>query len=124
MWYNKLKIYSLGLLIAAVVFGLSLLIVINSVSPDRGGNVILFYFLAAGLVFCLGSLAAFYLHRFFGQREFQNLYLKVSLREGVWLALILTLSLYLVRHSLFSWINAGLLLFTFIFFESYLLTKN
>ena len=114
----------MALLAASLVFGIGLIVLINLVSPDRIANLLLFYFLAAGLTFNLGTLAIFQLRKILGQREFLNTYLKTSLREGLWLAIILLASLLLLHHHFFSWINAGLLVLIFIFLESYLLTKN
>ena len=108
-----------------LVLGLgSLALIVNTFTPERDSYVILFYFLVMLSGFAAATLIGFYIRRLIGQREFLNDYIGQATRQGFWLALILVISLFLSHHGLFSWINAGLLIFTFIFFESYLLTKN
>lgn len=121
---SKIKLYITGLFCFAVIFGLSVLILINNTSPDRVGNILLFYFFVFCLLFCVFTVLAFYLRRMFGQRELQNLYLRLSAREGLWLTIIFVGSLFLLSHKFFSWLNAVLLVLIFVFLESYLLSKN
>jgi hypothetical protein len=102
----------------------ALVFVIHSFAPDRTGNIVLFYALAGLLIFSMTSIAGFYLRRLFGQPEFSGSYAAGASRQGLWLSLILIISLILLRHNLFTWINGGLLTLTFIFFESYLLTRS
>jgi hypothetical protein len=121
---QKIKIYII-LLSVLLILGLSSLIfIVNSFAPDRTNYVILFYLLVGLCGFAAATLIGFYLRRVFGQREFLNNYIVEASRQGVWLALIVIISLFLSHSGLFTWLNAGLLVFTFIFFESYLLTKN
>lgn len=121
---HKIKFYTAILAAAALVFLITLLWLIASASPALLLNVLLFYLLFAGLVFCLSTLAGVYLRQVFGQREFLNQYFAIAMRQGLWFTILLAVSLALLRHNLFTWINAGLLILTLVFLESYLLTKN
>jgi len=121
---HKIKLYILGLTVTATVFALGLFVIINNLMPDRTGNILLFYFVFGVLVFCLGVLAGFFLRRSFGQRELLNHYLALSARQGLWFAILLAVSLFLLSIGLFSWISGGLLVLTLVFLESYLLTKS
>ncbi len=102
----------------------SLLILILTVAPDTFRNIILFYLAILGLSLSFFTLGGFYLRRLFGQREHSERYMALSSRQGLWLSLILIISLLLSSHELFSWINAVFLGLVFIFLESYLLTKT
>lgn len=121
---HKIKFYTAILAASAIVFFIALLWLTLATSPTLLLNVLLFYLLFAGLVFCLSTLAGVYLRQAFGQREFLNQYLAIAMRQGLWFTILLAVSLALLRHNLFTWINAGLLILTLVFFESYLLTKN
>ncbi|MEO8065650.1 MAG: hypothetical protein ABI643_02235 [Candidatus Doudnabacteria bacterium] len=121
---QKIKLYIIGLALAALSFGLGLAVFSNSLGPDRSGNVILFYFLAAVFTFSLLTLAGFFIRRRFGQRELLNHYLSQSVRQGIWFTLLIILSLFLLSKGMFSWLSGGLLVLTLFFLESYLLTKN
>lgn len=121
---HKIKFYTAILAAAALVFLIALLWLTLAASPALLLNVLLFYLLFAGLVFCLSTLAGVYLRQAFGQREFLNQYLAIAMRQGLWFTILLAVSFTLLRHNLFTWINAGLLILTLVFLESYLLTKN
>jgi len=90
----------------------------------EGFPLITFY--AVFLVFCfaLATLSGLLFRRMFGQRELAGLYLKNSFRQALWLSLLATISLVLLSLRLFSWINSILLVLTFVFLESYLISKN
>ncbi|HEX9504332.1 MAG TPA: hypothetical protein VF974_08530 [Patescibacteria group bacterium] len=121
---QKIKIY-LILLAVLLFLGLgSLAFIVNTFAPDQAIYITLFYFLILLSGFAAATLTGFYIRRLIGQRELLNDYIGQATRQGFWLALILVISLILSHHGLFSWINAGLLVLTFIFFEFYLLTKN
>jgi len=121
---QKIKLY---IILLVVLLGLSLAAlayILNAFAPDRAGNIILFYVTLALGGFSTATLLGFQLRKLFGQRELLNTYIAQASRQGLWLSLILVIALVLVRQNLFSWINALLLVLTFVFFESYLLTKN
>lgn len=121
---QKIKLYSIFLAGFGSASVIALLWLINSAAPDRAGNIMLFYALAAILMFCLATLAGFYIRRLFGQYEFSNRYYLQASRQGIWFSLLLTVSLFLLSNNLFSWMNAGFLVLTLVFLESYLITKK
>ena len=121
---QKIKI-SLILLAVLLILSLGALAwLINSFTPSRSGLVLLFYVLTTLAGFAASTLIGFYLRKLIGQREFLNSYISSASRQGVWFSLILVVSLVLLSRNLFTWINASFLILTFVFFESYLLTKN
>lgn len=121
---QKIKLYTVLFGIATLVTGIGLLVYINLFAPDSAVNVIIFYLLSATFFFFSCTLLTFYLRRRFGQREFLNQYFAIAIREGFWLGLLWVICLVLLNHGLFSWLNAGLLILMFIFFEGYLLTRK
>lgn len=121
---QKIKLYTAILAGLSLVFLIALLWLLAAASPALLLNVLLFYILFSALVFCLSILVGVYLRRLWGQREFLNQYFAIAMRQGLWFTILLAVSLILLRHNLFTWINAGLLILTLVFLESYLLTKN
>jgi hypothetical protein len=93
-------------------------------TPDRLGILFLFYFLIAVAGYSGSTIFGFYLRKLFGQREFLNSYIFIASRQGLWLGLILVVSLLLLHQGWFTWLNALFLILTFIFFESFLLIKD
>jgi hypothetical protein len=121
---HKIKLYTIVLSALFFVFLIALVILINSSNPDSLSKILLFYFLSSVAVFCLSTLLAFFARRKLGQRELQNQYLRISIREGVWLMIIFEVSLFLLSQNFFTWISVLSLVLTFVFLESYLLTKT
>jgi hypothetical protein len=121
---QKIKIY-LILITVLLVLSLSVLLWFTSAfKPIRLGNIAVFYAIAAVFVFSTATLIGFYLRKRWGQRELLNAYAATASRQAVWLSTILIVALILSHLNLFSWVNAVLLVLTFVFFESYLLTRN
>ncbi len=121
---QKIRFYLISLIVLLVLSLIALVYVLNAFAPDRTGNVVLLYVLVALCGFASTTLSGFYLRRLFGQREFLNLYVASASRQGLWFAMILVVSLVLLHQGLFSWLNAIFLILTFIFFESYLLSRK
>jgi hypothetical protein len=121
---QKIKLYTIGLGLVCLVFGISLLVLVNSLSPDRLGNILLFYFVSAIFVFSGTALAGFLVRKTLGQREILHHHLRQAIRQGLWFTLLLVISLFLLSRGFFNWISGGLLTLTLIFLEAYLLTKN
>ena len=121
---QKIRFYLISLLVLFLLSLVALVYVFGVFSPDQTNIIVLVYVLAAVATFSATTLIGFYLRRLFGQREFLGNYASSASRQGFWLAIILVVSLLLSHNNLFTWTNAGLLVFAFIFFESYLLTKD
>ncbi len=121
---QKIKFYLISLGVLLVLSMICLAWVMKAFSPDQLGILLLFYFLIAVTGFAASTIFGFYLRKLFGQREFLNSYISTASRQGIWLCLILVVSLILLHQGWFTWLNALFLILTFVFFESYLLTKN
>jgi hypothetical protein len=121
---QKIKLYSIILITFSLILLIALLWLINKTAPAGLGNIFLFYLIFGSFVFCVSTLLGLYLRRAWGQREFLNQYFATAMRQGLWFTILLTVSLILARRNLFSWLNAGFLVLTLVFLESYLLTRK
>jgi len=121
---EKIKLYIIVFSVVCLGFALGLLVLLNSLTPDRWGNVLLFYFLLCGFIFSLGTVIGFNLRRFFGQRELLNQYFRSSIRQAVWFTILVVAFMFLLSKNLFNWISGLSLVLCLIFLEAYLLTKN
>ena len=121
---HKIKLYSVFLTVLAIIFGIALIILINILRSDNLVNLLLFYFLIAGLVFSATTVTGYYFRRRFGVRELFNLYFSQSSRQGLWFTILILTSLFLLSRDWFTWLNASFLVLTLICLEAYLLTKK
>jgi hypothetical protein len=121
---QKIKIYLILLWVLAGLSLVALLWLTNVFAPDKTSVIVVFYILTASMGFAITTLVGFHLRKLFGQRELLNNYIATAARQGIWLSLILIISLILVHLGWFSWLNAAFLVLAFVFFESYLITKN
>ena len=121
---QKVKFYLILLAVLSVLSLSALAWVILGLAPTDTTRIILFFVLVFLSCFCIFALGGFYLRKLFGPREFLNSYILTASRQGLWFAFILVISLFLLSRNLFSWFNASLLILTFVFFESYLLTRK
>ena len=121
---QKTTLYLILLSIAAVGFGIGFVLVLTLLNPTHLLNLVLFYLILAGFSFSVFTLVGVNLRKMLGLREMVNQYLGTSMRQGIWLTIILIVSLILLSHNLFTWLNAGFLILAIVFFESYLATKN
>lgn len=87
-------------------------------------NRFLFYTDFAILSYMVACLAGFYLRQRWGQREFRTKHFAVSARQAVWFMILLTASLYLLSHDLFSLVNSILLVLALIFLESFFIARQ
>ena len=101
-----------------------LFLIIRNLDPYASSfNLIFLYADIFILSFGIAELTGFFTRRIFGVRELAHKHLVVSLRQAVWLGLLVMLSLVLLGFGLFNWWNAILLVFCLIFLESYFLFK-
>ncbi len=121
---QKIKFFLILLTVLLALSVIALVWISNTFSPDSTIIIVLVYFLIALFGFSISALIGFYIRKAFGQRELLNTYIYTASRQGFWMSLILVISFYLLHLGLFTWINASLLLLTFVFFESFLLMKN
>ncbi len=120
---RKIKVYNIVLAGLSGFLMLALIWLVDMTAPERFGTILFFYILSGSLVFCVTTLADFYLLKFFGQREMQSYYFRISSRQGLWLTLLFIISLFLLSRNLFSWLNALFLVLALVFLESYIITK-
>ncbi|HYE22228.1 MAG TPA: hypothetical protein VD998_01415 [Verrucomicrobiae bacterium] len=120
----KLIVISLGILLVLSLAGLTYTIL--KLSPDQNGtvNIAIFYTLIFLISFCSATLIGFLLRRRFGVREFLTQHLRISIRQGLWLAILITCSFLLQSLRLFSWTNSLLLAGALIFLESFFLAND
>ncbi len=121
---QKIKIYIILLCLGAVGFTGFFVTIIRNQSPESFGSLILFYSTLGLSTFCIFTLLGFYPRRLMGQREWVQRYLDLAARQGLWLTLIVLISLFLLSHSWFNWLNAALLVLTLICLEAYLIVKK
>jgi len=107
-----------------IIFLILFAAVIVLLPPNSAINLLLVYSSMLISSFALFALIGFYLRIKFGIREWVNHHMVLSLRQGFWLAIILTVSMFLLSQNWFTWLNASFLILALVFFESYLLTKN
>jgi hypothetical protein len=119
----KIYIYILGFVAAASMAGF--IYVLNQVDPEVK-DLNLTFLLAAilPLAFSLSVLIGFWLRRRLGQRELLQAHFNSSLRQGLWLAVLVTASATLQAYRLFTWINSLLLVLALLFLEFYFITRE
>lgn len=111
--------------LAAIVAIIGFMLIVWRLDPTANlANIILFYTDVTVLTLSLGTLAGFYLRKFLGQREFAFSHLKISVRQSLWFAIVVVVSLILQRHNLFSYLNSILLVLSLVFLESYFLSRS
>lgn len=121
---SKIKFINLVLLAVLTVSFPGFLFILFGTSPINTQKILVFYAVLSILTFSILGFLGLNVRMFLGQRELSQKYLYLSARQSLWLTLIVIISLLLVSHGLFSWINALFLIFFFTFLESYLLTKK
>ena len=120
----KIKLFTVLLWVGLVIFSGLFGFILFRYTPDGLSNLIMFYFSVLGLFFCAFALLGFYTRRFFGSRELAGRYMAISLRQGLWLGIIVAGSLFLLSHKLFNGVNAIFLVLALVFLESYIISKN
>jgi hypothetical protein len=101
-----------------------LIFIINKLDPDASVlNPILLYTSIFGIIGASAFLIGFYFRQIFGIREFAARHIGVSTRQGVFLGLLVAVSLALQAMELFNVWNALFLVLTLVFLESYFLFR-
>lgn len=99
--------------------------VILNTDPAQGpGTLALFYASTGGFVLAAAALAMYLIRAKLGLRERIKRHFYVSLRQGLWVAVLFAASMYLQSAQLFSWMSSGLLVVALIFLESYFLNNE
>lgn len=122
---NKFKIYSVFLVLITLFSALGLILIIRYLDPYQSAfNIVIFYLSLLALVLSFTALAGFQVRQVLGQREHAGKDLRLSLRQAVWLSILIAGSLMLQSFGLFNFLNAIILILAFIFLESYFLYSN
>jgi hypothetical protein len=93
----------------------ALALVVFFVDPESSGNFgILIFFLAVFFAITgTAALLGFLLRHFFQPHEFAAFKVKNSFRQGIWLGLIVVITLYLFSQDLAAWWNLLILILFF-----------
>jgi hypothetical protein len=114
------KNYTTFLAVLSALLALALIVLVLRSDPYQNWMIpLLFYTVLLLFILCFTTLAGFTIRRFFGSREYANQYLKISLRQGLWFGILITLLLLLKAIGLFNIASVLLLLLSMIFLESY-----
>jgi len=102
---SKFLVY---MIFASLIAWIGFFMLISLVNPGESGKLtFLIFYLILGLA-CLGTFTVigFWFRKIFGKNELSFYNVIVSFRQGLWLSLILVISLYLQSKGLLNWINA------------------
>ena len=121
---RQTTIYNWVLSAGTVGFFIALVWVLENLDPSTAVNLALFYITLFGTAFCVSALTAYRLRRWWGGNELSHYYLRVSLRQALWLSLLVIVCLIFKSQDWFNIINVGLLLGSLIFLEGYFLTTS
>lgn len=126
MWYNKnTKIYLFFVFLFGFFALIGLFLILTLLNPDAGAlNLFLFYADFGILCLMLGTLFGYYLRQRFGQREFKSRHFTTAARQGLWFAILLTGSMYMLAHNLFNLVNTGLFILCLTFLEFFIMSKQ
>lgn len=119
------NLYIGGVTLAAALGWASWLLVLVKMSPFFSGNLALTLFYASLSVALIGTftLLIYYLRVWIGEKP-PAAYLNTALREGVLLALLVTVSLIFQRLRVLTWWDGLLLLAIVFLIEFYALARD
>ena len=102
---SKFLVY---MIVASLIAWIGFFMLISFVNPAESGQLtFLIFYLILGLS-CLGTFTVigFCFRKIFAKNELSFYNIIVSFRQGLWLSLVLIISLYLQSKGLLNWINA------------------
>ncbi len=102
---SKFLVY---MIIATLIAWVGFFMLISLVNSNESGKLtFLIFYLILGLA-TLGTFTVigFWLRKIFTKNELSFYNVIVSFRQGLWLSLVLVISLYLQSKGLLNWINA------------------
>lgn len=121
-----LKQYLMIMSLTTVVCWLSFVIVLFRINPETGGSVGLLLFFIS-LFFALWgtlSLAGFFMRLLVKRQSVPFQHVGISLRQALWFALLVTISLFLVSQELFIWWMSLVLIVGLTLFEAFFLARS
>lgn len=121
----SLKKYLILMGLATLVCWLSWLTVIYYIDPIISGTVGFLCFFASLFFSLLGtsSLLGLILRLTIKRRELPYKHIGISLRQSLWFAVLITLSLALLGEKLFTWWSVGLLIIGLVILETFFLVQ-
>ena len=121
----SIKTHSIWLWFLALSAIIVLLLIIFKLDPTTNRlNRLAFFIDFAVFVYALTALMGFYSRKSIGQREYLRHYLKISLRQGLWFSVLISVSLLLKSMKLFTVLNMSFLIIALVFLESFFLAKS
>jgi hypothetical protein len=114
----------LAILALAIVSALTFGLVLSKLDPGSGSfNLFCFYLNVFVLIGSVTFLVGYFFRQKFGMRELAWDHIKISVRQGIWFGLFISISFLLLANGLFTWWNGLLLIIALVFLESYFLFK-
>lgn len=121
-----LKRYLIMMAVTTLICWLAFLVVLFRIDPDTGGTIALALFFISLFFALWGTLSLIgFGVRFLLQREIVPFkFIGVSLRQALWFAVLVCLSLLLVSQELFVWWMAILLVGGFTVLEGFFMSQT
>ena len=119
--------YLWGMRISTLLSFLAWLLVVWQVDPNKAGTVGQMFFYLTTLFFLAGLFILLFTWsrtKFSGESEIAFAYLSVSFRQGILLALLTVLILFLQSHRVLTWWDGLLVVAGICLAELYFLAKN
>lgn len=122
----SIKKYLILMGVASLICWLSLVTVLYCIDPTATTSVGYACFYASLFFSLLGTLSLFGLvvRLMLKREEIPYRYIGVSLRQGLWFSIFITMSLAILGQKLFSWWSIGLLLIGLIILEVFFLLRQ
>lgn len=114
------------MLLATAICWFSWLTVLFYIDPGIAGNIGFICFYSSLFFSLLGtfSLSGLFFRLIFMKNELPYKHIGISLRQSLWFAIIVNLSLILLGEKLFTWWSAGLLIIGLIVLEGFFLIQK
>jgi apolipoprotein N-acyltransferase len=122
-----LKSYLWGISVSTGISLAALVLVVKQVDPEKTGSIGQLLFFVSALLFLSGMFVLFFtwLRRAVdGGEDVALAYIGVSFRQGILMAILLCLLLYLQQYRILTWWDGALTVAGILLVELYFLTKR
>jgi amino acid transporter len=120
-WKNFIR----GLLVTTIIFGLILLFIVLTTSPEKSMVTIIAFFVSLFFfLFGLATAIGFYLRRWWMHNEVLFANVKVAVRQGFLVSAFFCTLLILSATRLLTWWDGVILAISFLLIELYFKTRN
>ncbi len=108
---------------ATILCWVGFFMILLFMSPAESGKLtfLLFYLILGMSALGTFTIFGFWIRRIFSANELSFYNVIVSFRQGLWLSMVLTVSLYLQSKGLLNWINAVLFILSLSLIEFFCL---